>query len=126
MDDSDNNNQNGENNGNKVIYPSFPKKNRGLYQTKKVIYYVLSIIEVLLLFRLLFKLFGANPSNGFIVFLYALTKIFVAPFIGIFGSIITVGDGTQYIFEPATLVAMLVYAVIAWGLASLVKLRLTT
>lgn len=92
-------------------------------QTKNVIYYILGIIEVLLAFRLAFKLLGANPANGFVIWLYAITKALTAPFYGIFGTFVGRDAIAQYIFEPATVVAMIVYAVIAIGLVRLARIR---
>lgn len=92
---------------------------------KKIIYYVLGVLEVLLLFRFLFKLLGANPDSGFVAFIYSLTKIFLAPFYSIFRSYSTQGIETKAVFEPGTLIAMLVYAVIAYGLVRLLELKKT-
>lgn len=90
---------------------------------KKILYYVLGVLEILLLFRFLFKILGANPQSGFVSFIYALTEIFVAPFAGIFRSGVTKGIETQAVFEPGTVIAMLVYAVIAYGIARLLELK---
>lgn len=87
------------------------------------IYFVLGVIEVLLLFRFLLKLLGANPGSGFVNFVYDLSGIFIAPFKGIFSSATTDGDVTKGVFEPATLVAMVVYAIVAWGIVKLVHLN---
>lgn len=88
------------------------------------IYYALGVLEVLLAFRFIFKLLGANPVSGFVIFLYSITNIFTAPFAGIFESITTNGLSVQSVFEPATLIAMLVYGLIAWGIVKLVKINL--
>jgi hypothetical protein len=66
----------------------------------------LAVVETLLGFRLGFQLAGAN-ATGFVDFIYDITGPLVEPFNGI-GSIREVGDGGG-IFEPATVVAMLVY-----------------
>ncbi|MGE4283853.1 MAG: YggT family protein [Clostridia bacterium] len=92
-------------------------------QTRNIIYYILSVIEALLVFRLLFKLLGANANNGFVSLIYSLTQILTAPFSGIFQTGVTNTDGTQFVFEPAVIIAMIVYAIIARGLASLTKLK---
>jgi hypothetical protein len=87
------------------------------------IYFVLGVIEVLLLFRLLLKLLGANPASGFVNFVYNISGILSAPFRAIFSSATNNGDVTKGIFEPATLVAMIVYCVVAWGIVNLVHLN---
>lgn len=91
-------------------------------QYKSIVYYVLGIIEVLLAFRFIFKLLGANPNSGFVSFIYGVTSAFLLPFTGIFGTARANMDGTQAILEPATLVGMVIYAVIAWGIIKLIEI----
>lgn len=68
-----------------------------------------AVIETLLLFRLGFLLAGANPANGFVDFIYDITDGMVSPFDNI-AATEAVGDG---VFEPATLIAIVVYAALA-------------
>jgi len=96
---------------------------RWFIQTRNIVYYILGVIEVLLAFRLIFKLLGASKASEFVSFLYLVTQSIIAPFSGIFRSTITRGAVTQSIFEPATVIAMIVYAIIAIGVVSLVKLK---
>lgn len=84
-----------------------------------VVYYILGIIEALLGLRLLFRLLGANPASGFVSMLYALTRVFTIPFQGIFSTVRSSGS----VFEPATAVAMVIYALIAYGIVRLIRLR---
>lgn len=93
---------------------------------KRAVYYVLGILEVLLLFRFLLKLLGANSASGFVSLIYSISRIFLAPFYGIFRSFVTEGIETRAVFEPATLIAMVVYAVIAYGIVRFLELRKTT
>ena len=87
------------------------------------IYFLLGVIEVFLVFRLILKLLGANPNSGFVSFVYSVSGFFSAPFRAIFSTTTTNGDVTKGIFEPATLVAMVVYLVVAWGIVKLVHLN---
>jgi hypothetical protein len=87
-----------------------------------IVYYVAGAIEILILFRLVFKITGANPESGFVGFIYAFSDIFVFPFRAIFGNTTTIGAETTAIFEPASLIAIGVYAVIAWGIAKLIAI----
>jgi len=84
-----------------------------------IIYLIFGIIEILLIFRLVFKLTGANPVSSFVSGIYSLTNIFIAPFFGIFPQATTAGVVTTAIFEPATVVALVFYAVIAWGITQI-------
>ena len=66
------------------------------------------IVQISLLFRLVFKWLGANPQNGFVQSLYAVTQLFVGFFEGIFSRVVTNGEQTSGYFEPAT---YLIYAI---------------
>ncbi|MBV9230524.1 MAG: hypothetical protein JOZ18_14540 [Chloroflexi bacterium] len=86
------------------------------YWIRTVTYYVLGVLEIILVLRLFFRLLGANQDNGFIMFLYGLSHVFVAAFNGIFNDQ-TLGRGG--VFEVSTVIAMIVYALLAWGIVSL-------
>lgn len=88
------------------------------YWITRIIYFVLAVLEVLLLLRFLFRLLGANQGSSFVMFLYNLTHVFVGPFNGIFNDQ-ALG---QSVFEFSTIVAMIVYALIAWGIVSLCRI----
>jgi len=88
---------------------------------EKLIWYVAGVLLVLLGFRFLLSLLGANTSNSFANFIYRLSHPFVAPFFGLFNYKTKV-TGTSH-FEIYTLVAMLVYIVVAWGIVELVSLN---
>ena len=85
-----------------------------------IIYFLFGVIEVLLIFRLIFKITGAAPAGGFVNFIYSLTQIFIIPFTGIFPQATSQGIVTTAVLEPATLVAIVVYAVLAWGITQIV------
>lgn len=87
-----------------------------------LVYFLFGVLEILLVFRLILKLLGANPSSSFVNLIYNLTGVFVRPFSGIFPAGFNQGVVTTSIFEPATLVAIIVYAVIAWGIVELVRI----
>lgn len=86
------------------------------YWIATVTYFVLGVLEVILFLRLLFRMLGANQDNGFVTFLYGFSHVFVVAFNGIFND---QSLGRIGVFEISTLVAMLVYALIAWGIVSL-------
>ena len=92
-------------------------------KARHTIYFILGVIEVLLGFRFIFKLLGANPQNGFVAFLYSISSIFSAPFSGIFDSFVSSGLAAKSVFEPAAIIGMIVYAVIAWGITSLIRIK---
>lgn len=87
-----------------------------------LIYFMLGALEILLAFRLVLKLMGASMASGFVGLIYSLTGLFILPFEGIFRRGTTQGIETTSILEPSTLVAIVVYAVLAWGIVKLVKI----
>jgi hypothetical protein len=85
-----------------------------------IIYVLFGILEALLLFRFIFLLLGASPNSGFVTFIYNLTEPLVSPFYGIFGQVTTRGVETTARLDPATLIAMIVYGLVAWAIVRLV------
>ena len=100
------------------------------YQTVGVItnliFYAAGVIEILLLFRFILKLLGANPGSMFVSFIYFLSGIFESPFRGIFRSAASRGIETASILEPSTVVALFVYLVLALGITQLIRLTTAT
>lgn len=90
---------------------------------QKIASIIFGVIEVALGFRLVFKLLGANPENAFVQGIYTFTWIFVGIFEGIFSRVTTKGAETTAVFEPATLIAMVVIAVIAYFVLKLIAPR---
>lgn len=98
------------------------KEDQGNLQVRKIIYYILGFLEVLFAFRLVFKVLGANPQSTFVSIIYSVTNIFIAPFNGIFRKAVTEGIETQSVLEPTLIIAMLVYAALAWGIVKLIEI----
>lgn len=87
-----------------------------------LVYYFFGALEILLAFRLILKLAGASMASGFVKMIYGLTGIFTWPFEGIFRKAFTQGVETTSVLEPATIVALGVYAIVAWGIVKLVRI----
>lgn len=68
------------------------------------------IIIGIVAFRFIFRLLGANPANGIVSWVYEASTPLVSPFYGIFNRDITLATGR---FELETLLALIVYGVIA-------------
>jgi uncharacterized protein YggT (Ycf19 family) len=92
-----------------------------LYHGTQIVWYILGLLEVLLAFRFVLKLFGANPSAGFSSFVYTASYPFATPFLNVFRS--TKVEGS--IFEWTTLLAMLVYLLIGWGIVKIFTMSKT-
>lgn len=86
----------------------------GSRTARRVVGVIFSVVEIILAFRFIFKLLGANPGNGFVKLIYDITQGFVGLFAGIFSKSTTTGAETTSIFEPGTLIAILVVAIVGW------------
>ncbi|HAI22237.1 TPA: YggT family protein [Candidatus Collierbacteria bacterium] len=87
-----------------------------------LIYFFFGAIEILLAFRLVLKLMGASLSSAFVNFIYSVTGIFILPFEGIFRRGFAQGLETTSVIEPSTVVAVIVYVILAWGIVKLVRI----
>ena len=83
----------------------------------EVTYLVFGIIEGLLAIRLVLKLLAANPHAGFTNFIYGVTDFFMAPFRNLLP---VVGGSSGSVLETSVVIAIIVYALIAWVLARLI------
>jgi hypothetical protein len=93
------------------------------YQTiEYLIYFIFGALEILLVFRLILRLTGANAYSAFVGLIYGVTGIFVVPFQGIFQQAIGQGAVTTAVLEPATIIAIVVYAVLAVGIVKLLRI----
>lgn len=90
----------------------------GSVLAQRIVYYVGGALLVLLAMRFVLLLLGASRGSGFVDFIYSLSGVFVAPFNGIFDEP-TYGES---VFDSATIVAMIVYAVLMVGIAKLFTL----
>jgi len=90
---------------------------------KRIVGVVFGLIEVILAFRLVFRLLGANQTNGFVRFIFNITQFFVGFFAGIFSKVTTSVAETKVVFEPETLIAIVVVALVAWGVLKLMSPR---
>lgn len=91
---------------------------KAIFRTYQVIWYILGVIEVLLGFRILLKLLGANSYTLFVDFIYAISDPFALPFKGILDITAT----SDVVLEWSTLIAMAVYATFAYGIVALLQL----
>ena len=87
-----------------------------------LVYYFFGALEVLLVFRLLLKLIGANYGGGFVRLIYGVTRPFILPFEGIFRRFTSPGVETTSVLEPSTLVAIIVYSILAVGIVKLIRI----
>lgn len=109
----------------KVIQPSIVEehpqkvfeKKKTIFRFYQIVWYILSVIEILLAFRVALKAIGANPFSGFVTLEYAITDPFALPFQGI----IKASVNGMSIIEWSTMIAAVVYLLIAFGLVELLQ-----
>jgi len=91
---------------------------KAIFRLYQVIWYVLGVVEVLLVSRILLKLIGANLTSGFTSFIYSISAPLALPFKGVLG----VSQSMDSIVEWSTIIAMVVYAIVAIGVVKLFQL----
>jgi YggT family protein len=82
----------------------------GSVQITRIVMTILGILEIILGLRFVLKLIAANSDSGFAIFIYGITKPFIAPFELLVGT--PTSGGT--VLELTTLIAMAVYALFFW------------
>ena len=97
---------------------SITEEGRYNFRAAAVVGFIVGVVDILIAARFLGKLLGASSQSAFVNFIYQVSSPMVAPFKGIFGN---GGSGTNS-FETASLVAIVVYAVIGWGLVVLIRI----
>ena len=83
----------------------------------QVIWLVLGIVDGLIALRVLFNLISVNSDNPFAELLYKVTNFFVAPF----SSLTSAPSAGGMVLEISSIIAMIVYLLIAWALVSIVN-----
>ena len=103
-----------------VISDPYARRRGIASKVSQAIYLIFGIVESVLVIRFVLKLLGANPEAGFASFIYRISTPLVAPFVGLFGA----PQMNGMVLELETVVAIVVYGLIAWGLAKLAWLLL--
>ncbi|HEX9055894.1 MAG TPA: YggT family protein [Ktedonobacterales bacterium] len=88
------------------------------YRLAQVVYLILGIVETLLAIRFVMKLLAANADAAFTALIYGITGPLVAPFEGVFPN----AAGDRSVLELATLLAMVIYALLAWGIVKVIDI----
>ena len=92
------------------------------HPAKRIVGVIFSAVEIILGLRLILKLFGANADNTIVGILYGITGFVIKAFEGIFARV-TINEVSGAVFEPATLIAMAVFALIALAVLKLMTPR---
>lgn len=81
------------------------------FKAIQLIWLLLGILEALIALRIGLKLVGANPASPIVALIYGFTYLFLFPFAGMIAS----PTSGSTVLELSSVFAMLVYALIAWG-----------
>jgi len=97
-----------------TTYDPYASRRSMSIKLTQAIYLIFGLIEALLLIRFVLKALAANAEAGFAQFIYGTTGPLVAPFLGLFGTPQAASGAT---LELHTLIALVIYALVAWLLA---------
>lgn len=86
------------------------------FKATQLIWLLLGLVEAAIALRVVFKLLGVNAANTFATLLYNVTNVFVAPFASLTGAPAAGGS----VLEISSIIAMIVYLLIAWALERIV------
>src|SRR5690348_1094959 len=102
------------------VQQTSPVSEEGRYNFRAaaVVGFVVGVVDIFIAARFLGKMLGASAQSAFVSFIYQVSSPMVAPFNGIFGN----AGSSANSFETASLVAIVVYAVIGWGIVMLIRI----
>jgi hypothetical protein len=97
-------------------------QNSAIARIVNIIYFLFGVLEFLLGLRVILHLIGVNEANGFANFINVLS----APFVWLFSTLVqNPALSPNSVFEVTTIIAMIVYAILAWIIGRLVWLALS-
>jgi len=86
------------------------------FKITQLIWLLMGLLEAAIALRVVFKLIAVNAANPFAALLYSVTDLFVAPFASLIGAPAAGG----MVLEVSSIIAMIVYFLIAWALERIV------
>lgn len=101
-----------------IIEDKGAERRQVVYKLSQFIWLVTGVVEVLIALRFFLKLIAANPENPFAQLVYNVTYLFLWPFLNLTAT----PSAGGMVLEIPSLIAMLVYALVAWGIVSLIQL----
>ena len=101
-----------------VVRDVSTERYESISRVNQVLWLMFGLILALIAGRVVLKLIGANPAAVFAQIIYGLTDVFLWPFAGLTAT----PTAGAFQFELSSIIAMIVYALIAWGLTKLIWL----
>jgi uncharacterized membrane protein YuzA (DUF378 family) len=99
-----------------VVHDEATERYAAISRVNQILWLLFGLIIGLIGLRVVLKLIGANTAAAFAQLIYSLTDVFLWPFTGI----TTDPAVGAFQFEFSSILAMLVYALVAWGLTRLI------
>lgn len=87
-----------------------------LVRLTQLIWLLFGLVEGLIALRVLLKLIGANPASPFAALIYQITEFFLWSFFGLTAT----PQINNIILEIPSIIAMLVYALLTWGVIKII------
>lgn len=102
----------------RVVEDVLAKRRLILGRIIQLVWLMAGALEALIALRFVLKLIAANPNNTFARLVYDLTAVFLWPFFGL-----TITPSVEgIVLEIHSLIAMVVYALLAWFVVQLIWL----
>ncbi len=105
----------------KIIEDTGVTRRQNINRFVQFIWLVFGILESLIGLRFFLRLIAANPASPFARLIYEFTDLFMWPFAGLTSS----PSAGGMVLEIPAIIAMIIYALIAWVLVSVVGLIFT-
>jgi uncharacterized protein YggT (Ycf19 family) len=86
------------------------------FKVTQLIWLLVVFLVSAIALRVVFKLIAVNAANPFATLLYKVTDLFVAPF----ASLMRAPSAGGMVLEISSIIAMIIYLLIAWALARIV------
>lgn len=97
-------------------------QNSAVARIVNIVYFLFGALELLLAVRVILQLVDANTTNSFTNFINVLSAPFVALFANLLQNPVLSGMG---VLEITTMIAMLVWAIVAWLVGRMIWLLLS-
>jgi hypothetical protein len=96
-------------------------QNSNIARVVYIVYFLFAALEMLLGVRVLLHLLAVNAANGFASLVDGLSGLFVTPFATLLQNPALGG----VVLEITTMIAMIVYAIVGWGLGRIIWLAMS-
>ena len=102
----------------KIVEDIGAAQRQNVNRVVQFIWLVFGVLEGLLGLRFFLLLIAANPENPFTRLVYTFTDLFMWPFAGLTST----PSAGGMVLEISAIIAMIVYALLAWVLTSIVRI----